>query len=165
MGINVEKLEYNGIGVNVSAISEAGIAYLLQYGWAKSLQDSVAGRKKALLAGDDETPALTEDEAEAKLVEIMTKRAEAIVAGEVGQRAGGPRLTKIDRVMRNVAAEIVKAAAAKKGRKLPKGEAYQTLISAYIAKNEAAVREEAERRMEATQEEVDVEDILGDLLD
>lgn len=161
--VALQMLDYNGIKVDTDKITPAGIAYLLQYGWAKSLQDSVAGRKKAMLAGDDETPPMTEDEAEAKLIEIMTKRAEAIVAGEVGQRSGGPRISKLERVMRNVAAEIVKAAAAKKGRKLPKGEAYQNLISAYIAKNEAAVREEAERRMESVSEEAD--DILGDLLD
>ena len=161
MNTTVEKLEYNGIGVNVANITPAGIAYLLQYGWAKSLQDSVAGRKKALMAGDDETPPMSEDEAEAKLVEIMTKRADAIVAGEVGQRAGGPRVTKLERVMRNVAAEIIKAAAAKAGKKLPKGEAWQTLVSSYVAKHEEAVREEAERRMETTAGEAD--DILSDL--
>lgn len=154
-------LEYNGIGVNTSMLSDAGMKYLLAYGWAKSLQDSVAGRKKALMAGDavahPPVPPMTEDEAEAKLVEIMTKRADAIVAGEVGSRSGGPRITKLERVMRNVAAEIIKAAAAKAGKKLPKGEAWQTLVSSYVAKHEDAVREEAERRMATTADEADLD--------
>ena len=159
------KLEYNGISANTSEISEAGLAYLLAYGWAKSLQDSVAGRKKALMAGDaeKEIAPLDEDEADAKLVEMMTKRAQAICDGEVGHRAGGPRISKLDRVMRTVAAEIIRAAAAAKGKKLPKGDAYQALVSAYVAKNEAAVKAEAERRMAISADDAD--DILGDLLD
>lgn len=159
--VALQMLDYNGIKVDTDKITPAGIAYLLQYGWAKSLQDSAAGRKKAMLAGDDETPPMTEEEAEAALVEIMTKRADAIVAGEVGQRAGGPRLTKLDRVMRNVAAEIIKTAAAKKGKKLPKGDAWQMLVSAYIEKNLDSVKAEAERRMESVSEEAD--DILDGL--
>lgn len=149
-----------------------GIAYILQYGFAKTLQDSVSGEAKrlkdrakqitdAIAAGteDDLDPEredgepLTDAEITAKLQADMVERRDNILDGTVSAR--GPRLPTIERVMKEIAIANLKAIAKEKGKKMPakvKGKpntALDAMVKAYTAANEAKVRAEAERRIEA----------------
>ena len=131
-----QSLEYNGVKMILADQDEArtqnAINYLLSYGWAKSLQDSVAGLKKLLSTEpeklsdrDRETVAeIRQDYPTQSVAEIisaeMALRAEAIFAGTVGTR--GTRLTGPDAIRRVVIDEYFKAWAksqADKGKALP----------------------------------------------
>lgn len=147
-GVN---LEASGFKVSIESIAPTGVKYLLQYGFAKSLQDSVSGLKKKL-EGEGQDAASVQ----AALHSEMQKRFDAIVNGSVGLR--GPRAIGIERVMRDVAEEGFKAAwtrtrAARvaKGESdigpLPKGKDLTARVNEYLAKRGDAIRAEAERRM------------------
>lgn len=131
-----ESLEYNGVRVAIGAESadrqQNAVSYLMAYGFAKSLQDSVAGVKKLLSTEahklSDKDVSLAEsyraDYPGASVDEIiraeMAARAEAILAGTVGTRAA--RLSGPDAIRRVVIDEYFKAWAksmADKGRALP----------------------------------------------
>ena len=133
------------------------LAYLANYGLNKSLQDAVAGRKGELRAAlngendqglDPDARKYSDEEVAVILHDEMKARFDAILSGTVGTRGPGkPRASKLESVMSTVATERMKAAAAKAGKSLPKGEALVELRTKYIAKFEAEIRAEAERRM------------------
>lgn len=146
-------LKYGDHQVMIADIAPKGLAYLVQYGFAQSLQDSVAGYAKRLR--DDKEHPLTDDEIAAKVSEKMAERFADIVAGEVGIRSGAPRLSGVEKIMRDVAREAIKAqvvALNATGKKLtmPTGEKLGELVEKYIAKHADAVKAEAERRMANT---------------
>lgn len=116
-------------------------AYLLQYGFRQSLQDAVAGMKKELSAEGK-----SKDEITAALREATHKRLDAILCGTMGSRVGTARLVGIDKLMRDVATEALRTAAAAKKVTLPKGKDLSALLDKYIAKHGDAVRAEAEKR-------------------
>jgi hypothetical protein len=145
-------LTYGKFTIDTADVTESGIAYLLQYGFAKSLQDSVAGVKAAMADETDESGEAKYNDAEiaVALHDKQQSRFEAIVAGTVGTRATGPRATPVETMMRNVAKEAIRVACVAQGRKLPKGEAMVALVDKYLSKHMAATRAEAERRIAAT---------------
>lgn len=151
--------ERNGkvYSTEVETLPATAIAYLLQYGFAQSLQDSIAGRAKAVeteLRNPDPKPqgwVLLPDDQIANAVAsdidgTLMKRLDAIIAGSVATRGPG--------VARDPAAGIVRellvAWAKEKGKKLPKADSddYKALaakmreIKADFIKAELARREE-----------------------
>jgi hypothetical protein len=87
-------------------------------------------------------------------------RHEAILSGDVGAVVGS-RATPIEKFMRDVAIERIKAIATAKGVKMPKGDVLKAAIEKVQAKQSADIRAEAEARMSAAK--ASSED-LGDLL-
>lgn len=150
--LNLEQvLEYNGFKAKVSEIDAKGIAYLLQYGLAQSLQDSVAGYAKKLRdeVTDKGERVYTDEQVADEVTLRMTERFDDILAGEVGARiGGGPRLSGIDKIMRDVAREEIKAAVVKAGMKNPDTKKMAELIESHIAKNGDRLRVEAQARLD-----------------
>jgi len=143
------KVEHNGFELTVADIAPAGIAYLLQYGFAKSLQDSVSGRAKAMAEAKVKAtgaPKYTQEEIDADIEAKIVARVGKILKGELDYGPAGSRLTGLARVKWDVAEEWVKAAIKAKGAKAPKGDEWKALVESYIAKYDAKVTAEAERR-------------------
>lgn len=150
-------VRYQSLSIDVSKIAPVGIDYLLQYGFAKSLQDSVAGLKKDVLANRKDYEkdiadgeALSDEElAEVVIEDKLQSRFEAIVAGTVGTRSTGARHTGVEKVMRDIAREVIFARAVEKKVKRPEGDNLRDLVEKYLA-NHAEVKALAEARMAAT---------------
>lgn len=144
---------YAGLSITITDIPAAGIAYLLQYGFAKSLQDSVAGMKKALSEekGEDGESKYTGEEIEAALAAAMQERVTRILEGTIGTRtAGVPKATPFEARVTKVAKAMLKAAAANAKKVLPKAdsEEYAALLSGFTTKHRERIEEEAKRQME-----------------
>ena len=125
--------------------------YLMQYGYAKSLQDSVAGMRKEMEAekNEDGSAKHTEEQIVAALTATMQKRRDAIWNGTIGLRGpAAPKLSTRDSTIDKVAKEFLRNAAANKKKKLPKvGEGYAELLAGFLEKNRAAIEAEADRRI------------------
>lgn len=148
-------LEFGDFDVHVTDLPNTAIAYLLQYGFAKSLQDSVAGLAKKTreeLAKSD--PDADEEEIDLQVEETVgdaqRKRFDAILSGTVGRTSTGPRAQGIDRVMRDVAKEWIAAGCATHKKTMPtKAAELNPMIDGVLAKHGDAIRDEASRRIEA----------------
>lgn len=154
-----------GLEAMASAIgmSPKGAFYLLNYGFTQSLGDAIAGRGKALAEAKDEAGQRKYSDVETKVIlyDLVKKRLEAIMGGEISQSHRGPRAKGVEKVMREIAWEIIKAAAVAKKVTLPKKSSeFDPIIDSYLAKHGEAAREEAERRMKL---QADVGDVLDGL--
>ena len=127
--------------VDTATLPQASVDYLLQYGFAQSLQDCIAVRAKAVRAeraeaGDDEdaiTLAVMAD-----LEGKLNKRVDAIVAGTMGLPVSrDPVLT--------LAKEIVERHIRETGKKASKDKIAE-LAATYAAKSRPALVAELERR-------------------
>ena len=132
----------HGPEVDLLTLELPVIHRLAQYGARPWVQDAIAGLEKEMKAEG----ATDADIAAAKRAEQEARWA-AILDGTVGTRTGGPRVRGIDKVIRDIAVDRLRAGAARFGQKLPKGEAYQKIVNAYISKHIVELRAEAERRM------------------
>ena len=157
-------LTYKTFTVDSNDIAAKGFDYLLQYGFAKSLQDCVAGMRKDLATPDENGAVLSEEAIEAALNETMQERFDDILKGEIGTRTTGPRLRGIDKVKFDIAVEELKAAFGVKKLAWPNGkgsaEVIGKYVSAFLAKHDDRVTKEANRRMK-TQANVEID--LSDL--
>jgi hypothetical protein len=149
--------ERNGttFAVEVESLPPASIAYLLQYGFAQSLQDSIAGLAKAKRLELEETDSFKNgllsaesisDECDLAVLTKLQDRTDAIMAGTVGARVGTPR----DEVT-TLAREQVKAALAKKKLTVTK-EKLAELVASHVERNRPAIEAELKRRRESTVE-------------
>lgn len=163
--------------IHLSEFTPRGIAYMLQYGLNKARQDSVSGQAKVLgeahkaliegtntkdddkvldKAGKDIEASLDAIQAlatEAFVETVVTARQatklEAILSGQVEIPVGGTvRATGIDRIMRDIAIERIKVRCAEFKKPMPKGDALAELVAKMVAKYDADIRAEAERRIE-----------------
>lgn len=138
------------------------VAYLLTNGFRQSMADSIAGYAKELRRdGLFEKPAdpqsdpipngarTYDDATVAKMVvEALDERFAAIIAGEVGFGNAGPRLRGVDKVMRDVAVERLRASyIANPDLTAPKGDDWAALVTRYTALNDADLRAEANKRL------------------
>lgn len=150
----------------VESLSATAIAYLLQYGFSQSLQDSIAGRAKAV--AEEMLPPVADrkqdfvvptqaqiDEAIAADIDgMLQKRTAAIVAGSVATRGSG--------VARDPAAGIVRellvAWAKVKGGKLPKADTdeYKALAGKMATAKADFIAAELVRRASVS-DEIDIE--------
>lgn len=174
------KLTYSDHTVTAADIAPAGIAYLLQYGFAQSLQDAVAGTAKAVRdvaaacrAGGDgfdkthkkwialcenaglEGADFAADEqvtlvATATVASDMASRFNAILAGEVGTRAGGPRLDPVDRTMRDIAERELREYCRANKVAMVKGKELTDMLAEMIADDESRYRADAEAELAKT---------------
>lgn len=179
-----ESLTYNGVTINLAGESpdriQNAIAYLLNYGFGKSLQDSVAGVKKELEGKGESAETIA-----ATIAKDMAERAEAILSGSVSAR--GPRLSGPDAIRREVVEMYFRAwakAQASKGKALPSlkamfnvtakdatkeqkeavAKAVDAIRQRYAAANTAKIEAEVARRL-ALQSELADEDVELDFTD
>lgn len=156
-------LTYKTFTVDSNDIAAKGFDYLLQYGFAKSLQDCVAGMRKELATPGEDGKVLSEAEIEAELNATMAERFDDILKGEVGTRTTGPRLRGIDKVKHEIACEELKSAFGVKKLAWPNGkgsaETIAVLVGKFLAKHDTRVTKEAERRMaQNAKVEIDLSD-------
>jgi hypothetical protein len=160
--------ERNGkvYSTEVETLPPTAIAYLLQYGFSQSLQDSIAGRAKAVV--EELLPPIaerkpgfvvpTQEQIDAVVAEDiegqLNKRLDAIKAGNVATRGTS--------VARDPAAGIVRellvAWAKAKGGKLPKADSdeYKALADKMRAAKADWIKAELARRAEVAGE-IDIE--------
>lgn len=151
--------------VDTDELDEKAIAYLLQYGWAQSLQDSVAGRAKKVkdeLQAKDTPAAEIQEAIESDELGTMQKRIDAILAGTIGtiRQARDP----FGSMVAKVAKELLAAYAKSKARKLPKvgSDEYKALVEKFTAANKEKIEAEAKLRLERNAGLVDESDEIFD---
>lgn len=142
---------FGTIRVGVEEISPAGIEYLLQYGFSKTLQDCISSKKtrfaKKLASGE-----VTEGEVEEAVDAAVREKVRNIVEGTVGVlRPGRPTIDLIGKERVRVAKEFLRKTAKVLRVKLPKlnTKEYTEMMEGYLEKNRAVIEAEARNRMEA----------------
>lgn len=148
----------------VENLPPKAVEYLLQYGWAQSLQDSIAGLAKAKRADLEETDdfkngLLSEDDilAEIKAATLakLSERAKAIVEGTIGAKVGTGKVDDITKLAREQVSAALKAKGMKLDMKTDEGKAkFAELVENHKTKNGDKLRAEIERRKGA---EVEIE--------
>lgn len=165
------KLSYERNGKVYAIESDAvqgGLDYLLQYGFSQSLQDSIAGRAKAVRdelitrpeGNDGSWVAPTEPEIEAAISAdidgMLQKRMNAILAGTVAVRGSAAPKDPTSGIVR----ELLVAWAKAKGKKLPKADSddYTTLAAKMREIKADHIKAELARRAEAAADiEIDLD--------
>lgn len=148
----VDSVTIKGFGVDLPLLSDVARNYFLQYGVRQSLQDSVAGLAKEMADDNDvsENP-LSKSELAAAIaaaeLAAVTDRYNSAMIGAIGNRATGPRVRGIDKVMRDLAIARVRAVATAQQKKMPTGEKLAKFVATVLAKNGDAIRAEAEAIM------------------
>lgn len=147
------------LSLETSTLPESAISYLLQYGFSQSLQDSIAGRAKAvreeLLKADPATSPGVIDAAIADDIQgALLKRLDAIEKGEVATRGSGTPRDPASGIVR----ELLVAYAKSKGMKLPKADSdeYAALATKMRAAKAEYITAELARRASAV-EELDID--------
>lgn len=148
-----------------STLPETAIAYLLQYGFSQSLQDSIAGRAKAVeqeLLNPDPKPegwtapdkATIDTAVQQDLDGTLSKRLDAIIAGSVATRGPGVARDPSAGIVR----ELLVAWAKAKGGKLPKADSdeYKALADKMRAAKAEFIAAELARRATVA-DEIDIE--------
>lgn len=162
-------------GFALADVDPNGVSYLVMYGLRKSVQDSVSGlvggsdgvmkcdakgwaaylkdaRDQGFTNHVDEPP--TDDDRK-RVAEFLVNaykqdRLAGIMAGDLqpgGQR--GPRLQGVERIMLDVAEEIIRAAATGQKKPMPKGDNLRDLIAKLTNPDHslyATIRADAEAR-------------------
>jgi hypothetical protein len=147
------------------------LAYLIMNGFNQSMTDAAAFTKdqkaEALAEAQKVDPEATADDVNAKMaLEAREKRFAAILAGTVGFRSGGggARLPQLEKVMRDIAHEAIKAAVAAKGVAMPKGDKLKAFVDGYLAKYGDKTKVEAQARIDSAKADAgSLDDLLGDL--
>lgn len=162
---------FGALGVPSGWAVPKALAYVIMNGFNQSMTDAAAFTKdqkaEALVEAQKSNPDATLDEVTAQMAkEAREKRFQAILAGTVGFRSGGgsARLPQIDKVMRDIAGEAIKAAVVAKGVAMPKGDKLKGFVDSYLAKFGDKVRVEAQARIDSAKGDVgSLDDILGDM--
>lgn len=159
------KTDAQALGWPSGAPISKPLAYVIANGFKQSMTDASAMTKeqkaKAHADAVAANPGVEISEAqavEAKAHEQRTKRFADILAGNVGVGGGGPKLPQIDRVMREIAEEQIRAAAVRLGKSMPKGDNLKTLIEqrlTVVASRDDAIRTAAQARIDAAKNAVD----------
>lgn len=153
---------FDGSLLPFTKINDAALAYLVQYGYNKSLQDSVAGMKKEMAGAG-----ASEEEITSALAAGREERHNAVMNGTLGVRGpSSPRVSSLETTIRRIAVEEIKAKVAARKGKLPKGDAYDSLIAAYIAAKLEDLTAKAEVRLAASAavvlDDFDINSLLGE---
>lgn len=119
------------------------------------LQDSLAFAKKDL-------EGKTEAEIETMKAKSLDDRFNSILSGEFKVGGSGARLPQLDRVIRDIAEERLKAIAVAKGVPMPKGDVLKAALDKITAKGGDALKAEAQARIDSAKDMADdLEGILG----
>lgn len=159
-------LDVNDIPLNVQlALMARGFTHVL----GNEVASKVTAKAKKS-AEDKEAPrTLTEDEKTALAVGFRNAAIESIMDGSFGThtRASGPKVGKLERIMRAFAVERLAIALAKSKAKLPTKTATikvsgedltrDQLIDRWLAKHGDEAKAEAERRIAASEVDVDLD--------
>lgn len=145
------------------------LAYVIANGFKQSMTDASAMTKeqkeKALKDAQEANPGVEitlEQAVEAKAVEQRNKRFADILAGNVGVGGGGPKLPQIERVMREIAEEQIRAAVVAKGMAMPKGDNLKALIDKRLSVAGDSIRTAAQARIDSAKNAAaDLEDMLS----
>lgn len=156
-------VEAKGHKLRLGDIQPDALLYLVTYGYKQSMADAIAGTAKAvkdaaasrgtepgdkawakMVDGLDESLVTVESITQAIVALELSERHAAIVAGTVGTREGGPRMTGIDKAMRDMATREVEAKA--KALKIDLGtkEHKAGLVAQYQTKHQDRLRSECE---------------------
>lgn len=169
-------LEYGDWKTDAQALGWPGgvtlpkaLAYVIANGFKQSMTDASAMTKeqkeKALKEAQEANPGVEitlEQAVEAKAVEQRNKRFADILAGNVGVGGGGPKLPLIERVMREIAEEQIRAAVVAKGMVMPKGDNLKALIDKRLSVAGDAIRTAAQARIDSAKNAAaDLEDMLS----
>jgi hypothetical protein len=132
---------------------QARVTYLLTYGTRKTLQDSVSGRAKELKAAN-----VGDSEVKSTLFGEMNARWGDVLSGDVGHGERGPRLSLLERTVRDVI-ELFTTGKKKKNGESYSGEDKKSLREQYIATpgKFPKVQKEVERRMEVASDSDEIE--------
>jgi len=159
--------ERNGkvYSADVEKLPSASIAYLLQYGFAQSLQDSIAGSAKAVRAEyTEQADAANETVSEQDVLKAiaadiegsLNKRVDSIVAGTVGHHAAQVR-DPFASMCKRVTIEMLRKGFKAANIKWPKeSEKVQELITTAYEKNKVVIDAEATKRL-ASQSDIEIE--------
>lgn len=141
-------------------VAPASIPYLLQYGWAQSLQDCIAGRaKKVREEMEAQNAAGTHDHSELDIMDAieadldgqLSKRMDSIVNGTMGQRETTVR-DPFESMCQKVAAEMLaKHLKTNKVTLKRDSDKWKELLGQVRAKYASNIEAEAKRRLETTQ--------------
>jgi hypothetical protein len=139
------------------ALAQSGFTHKLGNEVASAITAAKAKRVKGADGKDTATPKFTAAQLDNMATEKRLALIDAMTAGTLTTRIGAPKLRGFDAILRDVAESMVKAAYAKKGVALPKGDAWKAKVADAMA-NSAKVRAEAQRQFDAAQgDEIDIE--------
>lgn len=96
----------------------------------------------------EDTIGAVEAVAKAAVKADAQSRYDAILAGTVGSRTGGPRVPQVDRVAMDIAEEEIRVAHTTKKIKLPDAAGMRELVQRHVAKNGDRLRASAQRRID-----------------
>jgi len=162
------KTDAQALGWPVGVTLPKALAYVIANGFKQSMTDASAMTKeqkeKALKEAQEANPGVEitlEQAVEAKAIEQRNKRFADILAGNVGVGGGGPKLPQIERVMREIAEEQIRAAVVAKGMAMPKGDNLKALIDKRLSVAGDAIRTAAQARIDSAKNAAaDLEDML-----
>lgn len=163
------KTDAQALGWPVGTVIPKALAYVIANGFKQSMTDASAMTKeqkaKALEDAQKANPGVEITEAQAvevKAIEQRNKRFADILAGNVGVGGGGPKLPQIERVMREIAEEQIRAAVVAKGMAMPKGDNLKALIDKRLSVAGEAIRTAAQARIDSAKNAAaDLEDMLS----
>jgi hypothetical protein len=154
-------LSYGRWSTDANHLPPKAVAYLLANGFTQSMTDAAAFTKEQKANAHEafakahgvEVASLSEADKESAVAALADEKREArfqaILKGEVGTRVGGPRLPQIDRVMREVAEETVRAIATARNVAMPKGDVLKAAIEKVLARNPDEIRAKAQERIDS----------------
>lgn len=155
----------------VFGIDASAFDYLLQYGWSKSLQDSIAGRElkvrnefrdQAANGVRDWAPDEINAAVESDLDAAILKRVDAIRNGTIRERGQAEPKDPL----RVIAREMLFVAVKKAGKALPKEkEKVAELVTKFLAKYRDTVQAEYDRRRSIVETELTDLDALAGAID
>lgn len=154
------KTDAHALGYPHGAPIPKALAYVIANGFKQSMTDASAMTKEQKEKAHKEAqathgPDITLEQAvEAHAHAQRSKRFADILAGTVGFGGGGPKLPQVDRVMREIAEEQIKAAVVAKGLSMPKGDNLKALIEKRLAVAGDAIRTAAQARIDAARNAV-----------
>lgn len=162
------RTDAQALGWPAGTILQKALAYVIANGFKQSMTDASAMTKeqkeKALKDAQEANPGVEitlEQAVEARAIEQRNKRFADILAGNVGVGGGGPKLPQIERVMREIAEEQIRAAVVAKGMAMPKGDNLKALIDKRLSVAGEAIRTSAQARIDSAKNAAaDLEDML-----
>jgi len=141
MIVKFEKEGLTPFTLDTDKLPAASVEYLLQYGFAQSMQDCIAGRAKAVATEREKEGDTKAEIAEAIAIDIesrLAKRRDAIESGTMTQPSTRDPVAAL-------AKEDVLKALREKGKKASP-EKLAELVANHVEKNRAALVAEVERR-------------------
>lgn len=133
-------LTYGRWSLDANSAKPETIAYLLQNGFSQSMTDAAAFSKS-------DKEGKTGEEIAAMADAARQARFEAICAGTVGTRVGGPRLSPVERATRDLVDERLSAICAARKVKMPEGDVLKAARAKIMDRFGDEIKLEAEARV------------------